>query len=106
MKKYKVGYTTGVYDMFHIGYLNILKRTKEQCDYLIVGVSTDEVVRDYKGKTPIIPFQERIEIVESIKYVDTLFLRLQWIRWKLGKNYILMCCFMGLTGRAARCIID
>ena len=70
MKKYKVGYTTGVYDMFHIGHLNILKKAKEQCEYLIVGVSTDELVRLYKHKTPIICFEERIAIVESIKYVD------------------------------------
>lgn len=70
MKKYKVGYTTGVFDLFHVGHLNILKKAKEQCDYLIVGISTDEVVQGYKKKTPVIPFQERMAIVESIKYVD------------------------------------
>lgn len=70
MKKYKIGYTTGVYDMFHIGHLNILKKAKENCDFLIVGVSTDELVENYKGKTPIIPFEQRIEIIKSIKYVD------------------------------------
>lgn len=69
-KKYKIGYTTGVFDLFHIGHLNILKRAKEQCDFLIVGVSTDELVQNYKHKTPIIPFEERKQIVESIKYVD------------------------------------
>ena len=69
-KKYKVGYTTGVFDMFHVGHLNILKRAKEQCEYLIVGVSTDETVVSYKHKTPIIKFDERIAIVEAIKYVD------------------------------------
>lgn len=69
-KKYKIGYTTGVFDLFHIGHLNILKRAKEQCEYLIVGVSTDECVQAYKHRTPVIPFEERKAIVESIKYVD------------------------------------
>ena len=70
MKKYKIGYTTGVFDMFHIGHLNVLKRAKEQCDYLIVGVSTDELVESYKNKRPIVPFAERLAIVSAIKYVD------------------------------------
>lgn len=70
MKNYKIGYATGVFDLFHVGHLNIIKRAKEQCEYLIVGVSTDEVVESYKNKRPIIPFEERIAIVEAIKYVD------------------------------------
>lgn len=70
MKKYKRGYTAGVYDMFHIGHLNILKRAKKRCDYLIVAVSTDELVLANKNKLPIIPFQQRLEIIKSIKYVD------------------------------------
>lgn len=69
LKKYKVGYTTGVFDMFHIGHLNILRRAKEQCEYLIVGVTTDEMV-SYKNKKAIIPHDERMAIVENIKYVD------------------------------------
>jgi len=69
-KKYKIGYTTGVFDLFHIGHLNILKRAKEVCDYLLVGVSTDELVFKYKNRKPIIPYDERIAIIKAIRYVD------------------------------------
>ena len=70
MKKYKIGYTTGVFDMFHIGHLNILRRAKEQCDYLVVGVTTDELCIKRKKKTPIINEHDRMAIVEAIRYVD------------------------------------
>ena len=69
-KKYKIGYTTGVYDMFHIGHLNILRRAKEQCETLVVGVTTDELCYKRKQKYPIINEQERMAIVEAIRYVD------------------------------------
>jgi glycerol-3-phosphate cytidylyltransferase len=64
-----IGYTTGVYDLFHIGHLNLLKNAKGMCDKLIVGVTVDELVA-YKGKQSMIPFEDRIEIVRSCKYVD------------------------------------
>ncbi|MCK6543169.1 adenylyltransferase/cytidyltransferase family protein [bacterium] len=66
----RIGYTTGVFDLFHIGHLNILRNAKLACNYLIVGVTTDELSMQAKGKKPIIPFDERMTIVESIKYVD------------------------------------
>jgi len=66
----KIGYTTGVFDLFHVGHLNLLKTAKSLCDKLIVGVTVDELVK-YKNKTPVIPFEERLRIVDSIKYVDS-----------------------------------
>ena len=69
-KKYKIGYVPGVYDLFHIGHLNLIRRAKEQSEYLLVGVLTDELVEHFKGKKPYIPLEERMEIVSSIKEVD------------------------------------
>ena len=69
-KKYHVGYISGVFDLFHIGHLNMFRRAKEQCDYLIVGVVTDEGVRKLKKVEPFVPFAERIEMVRSCRYVD------------------------------------
>ena len=70
MAKPIIGYTTGVFDLFHVGHLNILRQAREMCDYLIVGVSTDELTASYKGKAPVIPYEERRAIVAAIRYVD------------------------------------
>ena len=69
MKKV-IGYTTGVYDMFHIGHLNLLRRARAQCDFLIVGVSTDELVKKEKNKNPVICMEERMEIIKELRCVD------------------------------------
>lgn len=65
-----IGYTQGTFDMFHIGHLNLLRNAKKNCDYLIVGVNSDELVKEYKNKSAIVPINERVDIISSIKYVD------------------------------------
>lgn len=66
----KIVFTAGTWDLFHIGHLNIIKKSKEFGDHLVVGVSTDELVMSYKKYKPFIPYNERLEIIQSIKYVD------------------------------------
>ena len=70
MKKYKVGYTQGVFDMLHIGHINLINHAKELCDHLIVGVNSDELVREYKHKTPVFSEEDRRVIIENLKAVD------------------------------------
>ena len=66
----KIGFTSGVFDLFHIGHLNILKKAKKKCDFLIVAVTNDNLAYKLKNKKPVIPFKERYEIVKNIKFVD------------------------------------
>ena len=94
-KKYKIGYTTGVFDMFHIGHLNILRRAKEQCEYLIVGVTTDQLCMDRKGKRPIIEERDRISIVEAIRYVDRVVLQEDMNKLEAVKKYQADAVFVG-----------
>lgn len=74
MKKYRVGYTQGVYDMFHIGHLNLLNHAKEYCDVLYVGINSDRLVQKYKNKNTVISEKERVAIVSNIKSVDNAFI--------------------------------
>ena len=66
----RIGYASGVYDLFHIGHLNLLKHARSQCDYLIAGVASTDMTQRLKGTTPVIPLAERLEIVRGIRYVD------------------------------------
>ncbi len=66
----RIGYTTGVFDLFHIGHLNILERAKASCDFLIVGVTTDELCESTKGRRPVIPYEERVAIIQALRVVD------------------------------------
>lgn len=70
MKKYKVGYTCGVFDLFHVGHLNLLERCKEQCEYLIVGMCDDEYVKNIKHKEPVVTENDRLRILNALKCVD------------------------------------
>ena len=91
----KIGYTTGVFDMFHIGHLNIIKRAKLECDYLIVGVTTDELVYERKKVEPIIPFAERMAIVENIKFVDEVVPQSNMNKLDAWNNLHFDCMFVG-----------
>lgn len=68
----RIGYASGVYDLFHIGHLNLLKHARSQCDYLIAGVASVEMTRRLKGTTPVVPLAERLEIVRSVRFVDAV----------------------------------
>ena len=91
----KIGYTTGVFDLFHIGHLNILKRARLECDYLIVGITTDELTMSVKGEKPFIPFEERVEIVESIKFVDEVVPQTNYDKMEAWNNLKFDRMFVG-----------
>ncbi len=94
MSKMVIGYTSGVYDLFHIGHLNLLKNAKGLCDKLIVGVSTDKLV-EYKHKHPVIPFEERIEIVRSCKFVDAAIPQEELDKYKMWEKLHFDILFVG-----------
>ena len=89
-----IGYTTGVYDLFHIGHLNLFKNAKGMCDRLIVGVTVDELVQ-YKGKRALIPFEDRIELVRSCKYVDVAVPQYDMNKLNACRKLGASCLFVG-----------
>ena len=94
-KNFKIGYTTGVFDMFHVGHLNILRRAKEHCDFLIVGVTTDALCFQRKKRYPVICEKERLEIVEAIKYVDKVILQSHMDKLAAVKEHNIDAVFVG-----------
>ncbi len=90
----QIGYTSGVYDLFHIGHLNLLRNAKGLCDKLIVGVTVDKLVA-YKNKEAVIPFEERIEIVRNIKYVDIAIPQEDLDKFKMWEKLHFNTLFVG-----------
>ncbi len=90
----QIGYTSGVYDLFHIGHLNLLQNAKGMCDKLIVGVTTDELV-NYKNKKAVIPHDERMEIVRAIRYVDSVILQEDMDKFEMWKKLKFDIMFVG-----------
>ena len=94
MKNKTIGYISGVFDLFHIGHLNILINSKSMCDQLIVGVTVDDLVA-YKNKKAVIPYQERLEIVRSIKYVDATIAQESMDKFKIWEKLKFDVLFVG-----------
>ncbi|MED1205206.1 adenylyltransferase/cytidyltransferase family protein [Heyndrickxia acidicola] len=95
MKQFKTGYTTGVFDLFHVGHLNILQKAKELCETLIVGVSTDELVVEYKGKKPVISHADRMAIVDGVRYVDRVVPQINRDKWSAWNELRFDAMFVG-----------
>lgn len=94
-KHYKVGYTDGVYDLFHVGHLNMIETARKQCEYLIVGVHSDEIVNQYKHRYPIIAEAERARIIGSIKGVDKVVINDVRDKLTLLERYHFNVVFIG-----------
>jgi glycerol-3-phosphate cytidylyltransferase len=91
----RIGYTAGCYDLFHIGHMNLLRRAKEACDYLIVGVNSDEAMYSYKKKRPVIPEDERVSIVRGLRCVDEVVLVTDTDKYEAYKKHKYDVIFVG-----------
>lgn len=90
-----IGYTAGAFDLFHIGHLNLLKRSKDRCDYLIVGVTTDDLIEKTKNKKPVIPYEERVQIISELKCVDKVVIQDDLDKVKAWEKYNYNILFSG-----------
>ena len=99
MQHYTIGYTNGVFDLFHVGHLDFLKMAKDHCDYLIVAVCKDSLVFEHKGKFPIIPLKERMELLSGIKYVDQVVVQTTTDRISEWNKYHFDVIFHGIDGK-------
>ncbi len=90
-----VGYTAGAFDLFHIGHLNLLKRSKERCDHLIVGVTTDDLIFQTKHKRPVIPYEERVQIIKELRCVDEVVVQDDLDKVKAWAKYKYNILFSG-----------
>ncbi len=99
MEKKIIGYTTGVFDLFHIGHLNIIRQAKEHCDWLIVGVSTDELVISTKNKRPVISYEDRAAIVSALRYVDEVVPQENKDKYAAWEKYHFQKMFVGSDWR-------
>ncbi len=94
-KQYKIGFTDGVYDMFHVGHLNMIYEAKKRCDYLIVGVHSDAIVESYKNRKTVIDQEDRRKIVEAIRYVDKAVVNETRDKIELWEKYHFDVIFIG-----------
>lgn len=90
-----IGYAAGVWDLFHVGHLRLLQRARRLCDILIVGVSTNELVQKVKGKMPVIPLEQRIEIIEGLGFVDAVVVQYEMDKIKAWDKYDFDVIFVG-----------
>lgn len=96
-----IGYVSGVFDLFHVGHLNLVRRARSQCDYLIAGVSTDELTESLKGRPPVTPLLERIEIMQSVRYVDHVVPQVSVNKLDAWRNLLFDVVFAGDNWRGS-----
>ena len=99
---YRIGYAPGAFDLLHIGHLDLFRQAKSQCDFLIAGVASDEIILEYKGALPVMPLPERLEIIRSIRSVDAAFPAMTWNKRQLWEVIRFDILFKGADWKGSR----